>query len=74
MIDPLLFAYRKVLNESTGFSPFELMYGRHVRGPLQILQKLWTGDVNQEEVRTTYDYVINLRDKLESTMEITCII
>ena len=70
MIDPLLFAYREVPNESTGFSPFELMYGRHVRGPLQILQKLWTGDVNQEEVRTTYDYVINLRDKLESTMEI----
>ena len=46
------------------------MYGRHVRGPLQILQKLWPGDVNQEEVRITYDYVINLREKLESTMEI----
>ena len=64
MINPLLFAYREVPNESTVFSPFELMYVRDVRGPLQILQKLWTSDVNQEEVRTTYDYVINLRDKL----------
>ena len=30
MIDPLLFAYREVPNESTGFSSFELIYGRKV--------------------------------------------
>ncbi|CAM4682003.1 unnamed protein product [Caretta caretta] len=29
----LLFAYREVPKESTGFSPFELLYGRRVRGP-----------------------------------------
>ncbi|CAM5139039.1 unnamed protein product [Natator depressus] len=28
----LLFAYREVPQESTGFSPFELLYGRRVRG------------------------------------------
>ena len=30
----LLFAYREVPQASTGFSPFELVYGRQVRGPL----------------------------------------
>ena len=30
----LLFAYREVPQASTGFSPFELFYGRQVRGPL----------------------------------------
>lgn len=30
----VLFAYREVPQESTGFSPFELLYGREVRGPL----------------------------------------
>ncbi len=33
----LLFAYREVPQASTGFSPFELLYGRRVRGPLDVL-------------------------------------
>ncbi|VDI11022.1 Hypothetical predicted protein [Mytilus galloprovincialis] len=37
----LLFAYREVPNESTGFSPFELLYGRHIRGPLAVLKEEW---------------------------------
>lgn len=35
------FAYREVPQESTGFSPFELIYGRDVRGPLDILHEEW---------------------------------
>ena len=41
-INALLFAYREVPQESTGFSPFELLYGRTVRGPMHILKELWT--------------------------------
>jgi hypothetical protein len=36
-----IFAYREVPNESTGFSPFELLYGRHIRGPLAVLKEEW---------------------------------
>ena len=68
LIDPLLFAYREVPQESTGFSPFELLYGRTIRGPLQLLKELWTENIDQD-TRNTYEYVINLKDKLESTME-----
>ena len=39
-IDPLLFAYREVPQESLGFSPFELIYGWPVRGPMQVLREL----------------------------------
>jgi hypothetical protein len=35
----ILFAYREVPNERTGFAPFELLYGRHIRGPLVILKE-----------------------------------
>ena len=38
----VLFAYREVPQESTGFSPFQLLYGRRVKGPLDVLQECWT--------------------------------
>ena len=33
MLPYVLFAYREVPQASTGFSPFELLYGREVKGP-----------------------------------------
>ena len=38
VINSLLFAYRKARQEVSGFSPFELLYGRTVRGPVRILK------------------------------------
>lgn len=69
-IDAVLFAYREVPNESTGFAPFELMYGRTVRGPMKILQQLWTGEETDPEVQGTYQYAIDLRHRLEKTCEL----
>ncbi|KAL2085961.1 hypothetical protein ACEWY4_019281 [Coilia grayii] len=34
----LLFAIRDSVNDSTGFSPFELVYGHEVRGPLKMMK------------------------------------
>ena len=65
----LLFSYCDLPHESTGYSPFELMYGRIVRGQMAILKELWT-EIPEEEVKTTYQYVLDLRDRLESTCEI----
>ena len=59
-IEPLLFAYREVPQESTGFSPFELLYGRTLRGPMSILRDLWTKEGIDNEVITTYQYVFDL--------------
>ena len=44
LIPYVLFAYREVPQESTGFSPFELVYGRDVRGPLDVLREEWIQD------------------------------
>ena len=35
-----LFAYRELLNDTLKFSPFELLYGRTLRGPSTILREL----------------------------------
>ena len=37
----LLFAYRSVPHLVTGFTPFELIYGRDVRGPLELFKQSW---------------------------------
>ncbi|XP_071099126.1 uncharacterized protein [Haliotis cracherodii] len=66
----LLFAYREVPQESLGFAPFELLYGRTVRGPVQILREIWTKDIQNPEVRTTYEYVLDLQNRLEDTIHI----
>ena len=44
LIPYLLFAYRELPQETTGFSPFEMLYGRHVRGPLAILRDSIDGE------------------------------
>ena len=63
----VLFAYREVPQESLGFSPFELLHGRTVRGPMAILRELWTKDIAEGDVKTTYQYVVDLRNWIEET-------
>ena len=70
-INSLLFAYREVPQESTGFSPFEMLYGRSIRGPMAILKELWTHEIPDPEVKTTYQYIFDLKEKLEKTCEMT---
>nr|XP_022307941.1 uncharacterized protein LOC111113940 [Crassostrea virginica] len=69
-LSAVLFAYREVPQESVGFSPFELVYGRSVRGPITILKELWTKDVPDPNVKTTYQYVLDLKERLQSMAEL----
>ena len=67
---PTLFAMREVPSETTGYSPFELLYGRQVRGPLAILNDLWIEPELDQELRTSYEYVIELRERIEDTAQL----
>ena len=68
-LDSLLFAYRETPQDSTGFAPFELLYGRDIRGPLMILSELWTNEEAVPEIKTAYQYLIDLRERMEKTCE-----
>jgi len=69
-IGPLLFAYREVKHDSLGYSPFELLYGKTVRGPMSILRELMTNEKVEPEVKATYEYVLDLKDRHHSTCEL----
>ena len=66
----LIFAVRKVPKKSLGFSPFELLYGRNGKGPMAILQELWSEEVQGKQVLSTYQYVIEFREWLEQTCKL----
>ena len=65
----VLFAYREVPQASTGFAPFELLYGRTVRGPMHLLKELWTKE-SHSEVRNTYQYVVDLKNRMAETCKL----
>ena len=37
----ILFAYGEIPVVTLGFSPFELLFGRQVRGPISLLKSRW---------------------------------
>ncbi|XP_075141564.1 uncharacterized protein LOC142217269 [Leptodactylus fuscus] len=65
----LLFAYREVPQASTGFSPFELLYGRRVRGPLALVKESWEGDSTIPGVPVV-EYVLRLRKQMQTMAQL----
>ena len=57
----LLFATREAVQESLGFSPFELIFGRTVRGPLKLLKESWLAEDTPDNL---LDQVADLRYRL----------
>ena len=63
----LLFAIRESVQESLGFSPFELVYGREIRGPLKLLKEHW---LDEHQCGNLFDQVSELRDRLTKAKEL----
>ena len=59
----LMIAYQEVLQASTGFSPFKLLYGRRVRGPLDLLRDAWESPKSTTTIILTY--VMAMRETME---------
>ena len=56
----VLFEYREVPQSSFGFSLFELLFGRTVRGPMTILKEHWSNKTYSPDIKTTYQYIVDL--------------
>ena len=64
----LLFAARESVQESLGFSPFELVFGHNVRGPLKLLKEKFI--LSSNESLNLLPYVSDFRTKLTRTCEL----
>ena len=63
----LLFAVRESVQESFGFSPFELVFGHTVRGPLKLLKEKFLSQENTP--LNLLQYVSDFRSKLLTARE-----
>ena len=54
-------------NESTGFSPFELLYGRHIKGPLAVLKEKWKETSTYQN--TVLSHLLDTREKMKTMAE-----
>ena len=64
-LEPLAFAYRTSVNDSTGYSPFYLMHGRDAMLPLDAMLNLKTQDSLEG------DYVEELSKKIKKAFDVT---
>ncbi|XP_006813838.1 uncharacterized protein LOC100371911 [Saccoglossus kowalevskii] len=63
----VLFATRDTPSDSTGFSPFELVYGHNVRGPLKLLKEKF---LVAEPETNMLDYICKFRERYFKAGEI----
>ena len=59
----VLFTCKDALNRDSGLSPFEIVFGRHVRGPLELLHDMW--ETEEKTSINICDWVKELQTRLE---------
>ncbi|KAL1251468.1 hypothetical protein QQF64_019264 [Cirrhinus molitorella] len=66
MLPYVLFGIREVSQASTGFTPFELLFGRQPRGLLDVAKEGWEQQPTPH--RTVVEHVKQMRDRLDRVM------
>lgn len=71
-INTLVFAYNCTPHDSTGVSPYELMFGKSPRSPIDTMFQ--NAREENSSNRTTREYIDDLMERIETTKEIVKII
>ena len=66
LVPYLLFAVRSSVNESVGLSPFNIIFGHKVRGPLEMLRESWEEEDTSEDF---LEYISRTRTHLTQALE-----
>ena len=68
----ILFAYREIPVEILGFSPFETLFGRAVRGPLGLLKSAWKPTSPENAKSNVIEFMLDLHKKLRTCHDLAC--
>ena len=60
----VMFAIRSSKHSTTGFTPFELLYGYDIKGPLDIVKELWSCDDENKSELDLHSYIVKLRETM----------
>jgi len=67
----VLFAYREVPVETLGCSPFELMFGHTVLGPLQLVKSSWLQETALSSAKqNVVEFILNTRERLRHALDL----
>lgn len=66
-VKPLVHAYNCTKHDSTGFTPYELMFGRQPRLPVDVVFDV---PQNREQFKTHSQYVSDLKSRLQGTYDL----
>lgn len=68
----IMFTYSEVPVEGLGFSPFELVFDRNVKGVLQLIKKSWIdhNSLDRAKSANVIDCILNIRDGICKSLEI----
>lgn len=64
----VLFAYRDTPHSATGYTPFQIVFGRNVRGPTSVLKATWSGE--QPTSATAARYLFDVKQRMEVAREL----
>lgn len=63
----VLYAIKSAKQESLGYSPYKLLFGRDIRGQLKLLKESW---IDEHDSVTLSEYVVKMKEKLKSAQQL----
>ncbi|XP_064110379.1 uncharacterized protein LOC135218159 [Macrobrachium nipponense] len=75
-----LFATRSIQNETIGLSPFKLVFGHNVRGPLDVVREHWEGEtpeinrLDPDKASSLVDLINQYKDLFQDAPGLTTIL
>jgi len=67
----VLFAYREVPVETLGCSPFDLLFGRSVAGPLSLVKSSWLHETDLSTAKqNVVEFILSTRERLRHAVDL----